>query len=212
MRKLFYLFALLFLLPLVSAQEVNQILGMLGRFGLWTVIGVAIIFVFVCIGGGVWFWKWKQKQWYLKIEFKMPRSDGRGVIAEQGKGYYDTNNGTLWVKRVGKKKEDIKAVDMRKYLQGEDIITLVGSSGNWKPVIVESFTQLIDEETGEEAHIMNIKVNMRNDKPWAITAERKHKGVWTVEKIWHEFGYIILFGINTFLVILGLGVLYYLLK
>ncbi len=142
-----------------------------------------LLFVTVLV---VWFFM--KKKWNLKIEFKMVRSDGRIIIPEWGKGRFDRDAGIIWVKRKKMKPEGIKATDIRKYLQGADTITLIGNPGNWKIVIPDSFHTVIDEETGEEAAVMEIKTDMKEDKPWAIAFERMIGETFTIQSFFSEYG------------------------
>lgn len=209
-----FFFALL-LIPFASAQVEDglaQVVGTFKSLGFWTILIIAGIFVVALIVGAILFWQWNKKKWYLKVEFKMVRSDGNAIIGEQGKGYYEHKKGICWVKRKGLKKEPIKATDMRKYLQGDNVVTAVGNTGNWKLVIPDSFLTVIDDETGEEASVMKIRVNMKEDTPWAVQTERMLLDAFSIANFWNSIKDYIGWGLVIFIVIIANAVQYYLNK
>ena len=80
-----------------------------GQFGnagswLWWVVGAFILVVFglIVLGIAIWIWHDKKK-WNLKVEIKLPRSDGKIINGEWGKGCFDAKRGVVFVKRKGVK-------------------------------------------------------------------------------------------------------------
>lgn len=213
-KHLLTLLSILFL-PLVNAQSedaFSSALDLLKGFGFWTLIIIGGIIVLGLVLVGVLFWRHQKKQWYLKVEFKLIRSDGKAVLAEWGKGFYDSKKGILWVKRPKMRKESIKATDMRLYLQGSDVVTVVGNTGNWKPVIPQSFLEVIDDTTGEVASIMQIRVDMKEDKPWAVQTERMLEDAFSIATFWNSMKDYLGWGLVIFIVIIANAVQYYLNK
>ena len=72
--------------------------GIWGTFEalIWAgLIGVPVMAVIL----GFFYWLYRRRKWNLDVEFKLPRSDGRFISAEWGKGNYDTKRGVVWLKR-----------------------------------------------------------------------------------------------------------------
>lgn len=215
MRKILTFILALTMFPFASAQS-EDVFGSafetLRGLGFWSLIVIGIIIVLALIVGGVIVWRQQKRKWYLKIEFKMIRSDGKIIVPEWGKGFYDSKKGILWVKRNKLRKEYIKATDLKLYLQGQDTITVVGNSGNWKPIIPDSFIEVIDNETGEEASMMSVRVDMREDKPWAVQTERMLEDAFSIASFWNSIKDYLGWGLVIFVTIVGQAVVYYLLK
>ena len=89
-------------------------------------ITVAIVglFALVAVGGLCW-WLWNRKKWNLKVEVKIPRSDGRFVTAEWAKGSFKAKEGHVLIKRKGVGPAAMEPFDIKKYLQGSNILTVV---------------------------------------------------------------------------------------
>ena len=97
---------------------------------LWTFFAliVAIGLGFVILGIAGWWWFFK-KRWNLKAEIKLTRSGGRLTTAEWGKAMYNAKRGVVFVKRPGMRQKaiPIPLFDIRKYLQGDNIVTFFNS-------------------------------------------------------------------------------------
>lgn len=165
------------------------------------VVGVIAI-ILICFAA--WFLLFR-KRWNLKVEFKMIRSDGRVTVPEWGKGQYDAKSGIIWLKRKGirMKKEGIKAMRLDKYLQGQNTVTVVGNPGNWRIVIPDSFLEVIDDETGEEAAIIALKTDTREDKSWSTYFERLAGQTFTIQNFMQEYGQFIGWGLILMVVIIA---------
>lgn len=164
-------------------------------------IAGGVIFI-LCLSLLAW-WIFYKRKWNLLVEFKMIRSDGRVIIPEWGKGFYDKNQGVIWLKRKFKTAEPVKAKDIRNYLQGASTVTAIGNPGNWKLVIPESFFEVEDEETGEKAAVMEIKTDTREDKPWAVQHERSAKATFTIHNFLQEYGHYLGWGFILLVIIIG---------
>lgn len=156
-----------------------------GTMAVFIITGVIIIFLLLALG--VWMFVYK-KRWNLKVEFKMVRSDGRIIIPEWGKGRYDATNGVIYLKRKRKRAEAVKAKKIEKYLQGNNTLTAVGNTGNWRLVIPDSYLDVVDDETGEEARIVNLRADTKEDKSWATNFERTAKQTFTVNSFMSQYG------------------------
>ncbi|GAH07237.1 unnamed protein product, partial [marine sediment metagenome] len=118
--------------------------GTMKSLGWILMIGIpATIFIV-----GVLWWFYKKKRWNLDVEIKLPRSDGKFIDAEWGKGFYNFKRGNVFIKRRKKKKIPMKPFDVNKYLQGSRILTVVQvGAEEYRPVLNESW------------------MDMQNDKP-----------------------------------------------
>jgi len=158
----------------------------------------------IIIGGIIWF-VYRKKIWNLDVEFKIPRSDGRLINAEWGKGSYNTKRGVVFVKRKGIAKCPMKPFDIKKYLQGSKTLTVVQVGvKDFRPVLNESWMEMIDEEPlredngeiikgedgkpiYEKAALMKIKIDNSEDQAWADQFERSAKATYSVMNLLKEY-------------------------
>lgn len=168
---------------------------------LFIVIGVVAI-ILICLAAWLLMFR---KRWNLKVEFKMVRSDGRITVPEWGKGQYDAKSGIIWLKRKGMrmKKEGVKAMRLDRYLQGQNTITVVGNPGNWRIVIPDSFLEVVDTDTGEEATVITLKTDTREDKSWSTYFERLAGQTFTIQSFMAEYGQFIGWGLILMVVIIA---------
>ncbi len=111
--------------------------------GLLLLIGTmaAIVLAIVCF---IAFVTWNRRRWNLQVEIKLPRSDGRMISAEWGKGYFNSSRGVVFIKRPGfmQPKIPLKIFDPKRYLQGDRLITVVQLSPvDYRPVLPESYLE-----------------------------------------------------------------------
>ncbi len=170
----------------------------------------AVGFALILLVGGPLSWHFYQKRkWYIQCEFKMPRSDGLFIAAEIGKAYYDGKQGVVFVKRKGLKKSALKPFDIKKFLQGEKILTVVQTGINtYVPVLPKSYIEMIDDETGEEAALMQVRVDLSESKAWRSQFEREAKGAYSIESMLLQFLPYAGWGMVIFLNFLGFSILY----
>jgi len=224
-KKLKFLLILIIILsiPLILSQEftpvnpkppsfsLDSLVFSLKKMGMLTlIIGGGLIILFL-IGGVIWFKRYQKKKWFLKVILKMPRNNGKTINTEIAKGYWDARKATLWVRRENKKKFFVKLDDIRKYLQGNEVIELEGSGVDWKPILFESYLELIDEKTGQKASIMNYSMDFSTDSNWAIASEREFINTFSLSDAIQKFGQYIAMGIMVAIVILA-EVISYILK
>lgn len=211
MKKLLSLIAL-FLVPLISADQhevsgpgFNAALDTIKSFGIWAVvIGIALL-IFLLIGVGIGWRQWQKKKWYLQVPLKMPRDGGRTINSEIAKGYWDARKATLFVKREGLfgSKFHVKLDDARQYLQGGEVIELIGSGVNWKPILPQSYLTVINEATGQEAAVMTYSMDFTKDKHWAIQSERSLVNTFSLSDIFSKLKDYIGWGLVIGIVILS---------
>lgn len=138
-----------------------------------------------------------KRRWSLKIEIKLPRSDGNIIQSEWGKGYYDAKRGVVYIKRKKLyKKIPLKIFDIRKYLQGSDTLTVIQlSPEDYRPVLPKSFleheVEYVNSETGESEFIkesvMSIEVDYGNNKAWKVAFEEASKQAYSLSTFFTQF-------------------------
>ncbi len=162
-------------------------------------------------GGGLAYWYLK-KRWNLKIEIKLPRSDGKLIQAEWGKGFYNAKRGVVLIKRKGVKAVAMQVFDVKKYLQGTDLLTVIQvAPEDYRPVLNESWTEYkvekIDKKTGEvvkdkdgkaiweKLSIIDIKVDTGLNKAWKSSWDAAAKKAYSLQSFFAQFQTPIAIGI-----------------
>lgn len=178
---------------------------------------VRMVILIVVIGGlafiilvlGIWWW-WAKKRWNLKVEVKMVRSDARVVIGEWSKGFYNAKRGVVYIKRPGKLKPfPMKVFDIRKYLQGTDLLTVVQvGPEDYRPVLNDSWESYIDDKTGEKASMLNIKVDTGLNKAWKSSFDAAAKHAYSLQSIFTQFQTPIAVGIVIICCFVGFAILW----
>ncbi len=184
---------------------IAEIWAPIAQYGIWGLVGVAILFFFVLIAGAFGIWKYQKNKWYLTVGLKMPRDGSKTIVAEMARGLWYPRKATMWVKRKGLfgSKFFVKMDDISKYLQGSDFIELIGSGIDWKPILYQSYTTMVNEETGQEASIMKYRMNFAKDKAWAIAAEREFIDTFSLSDVFNKLKDYIGWGLVIGIVILA---------
>lgn len=166
-----------------------------------TVLGGIVLLIFLYTRG--------KRKWFMKVEFKIPRSDGKIVKGEWGKGAYDIKKGVVYVKRKKKKPNALKPFDIKRYLQGDDMLTVVQVGiDDYRPVLNESYLEMVDDVTGEEAALMLIKIDTTEQKAWKESFEREAKSAYSIQSLLQQYVQYIGFGILFFMIFIGFAILY----
>lgn len=184
---------------------------------LYVLLGLVIL-IMLGIIFGIWYFR---KRWNLDVEFKLTRSDGRITNSEWGKGYYDAKKGVVFVRRptMGKfsKGVAIRIFDIRRYLQGGSIITVlqVGPE-DYRPVLNDSWTEHVsvykDDQTGEvkevKESILNIKVDSGLNKAWKSSWDAAAKKAYSISSFMSQFQTPIAIGIVIICCFVGFAILW----
>ena len=183
----------------------------------YVVLGIIVLGLLATIVGIFYF----RKRWNLQVEFKLTRNDGRITNAEWGKGLYDSKKGVVFVRRptMGKfsKGIPIKIFDIRRYLQGDSIITVlqVGPE-DFRPVLNDSWTEHVetykDDKTNEvievKESILNIKVDSGLNKAWKSSWDAAAKNAYSVKSFLQQFQVPISIGIVVICCFVGFAILW----
>lgn len=173
-----------------------------GTFGL----GVA--------GMAVWWFVKKRKNWNIKVEFKIPRNlqekngSTTGTLnKEWGKGYYDAVKGTCFIKRKGKKAVPMKPFDIKRYLSTGNILTVLQIGiEDYRPVLDESYIEVIDSETGEEGALIKAKIDTSESKSWKNSFEREAKATYSIKNWIAEHGGLVAMGLVLMMNLIGFSI------
>lgn len=158
-----------------------------------------------------------KKKWNLSVEFKLTRSDGRITNSEWGKGFYNSKRGVVMVKRPKGRAVPIPIFDIRRYIQGSRIITVVQvGPEDFRPVLNDSWTEHVqtykNDETGEikevKESILNIKVDSGLNKAWKSSWEGAAKNAYSIRSFFSQFQTPIAIGIVILCCFVGFAILW----
>lgn len=150
-----------------------------------------------------------KKKWFLKVVFLIPRSDGTIIQGEIGKGSYDARRGVVLIKRRKKKATAMKPFDVKRFLLGSELLTVVQVGiEDYRPVLQESYLEMVDDETGEEAAIMKTKIDTSESKSWKQSFERETKNAYSIQTLLQQYAQFIGFGILFFMIFVGFAILW----
>lgn len=171
--------------------------------------GIAIVFLL----GGISYWYFK-KRWNLKVEIKLPRSDGRIIQGEWGRGFYNAKKGVVFIRRKGRGFGSVpmQVFDVKKYLQGSDLLTVIQvAPEDYRPVLNDCWSEYksekIDERTGEvlkdekgnilyeKLAILDIQVDSGLNKPWKSAWDAAAKKAYSLQSFFTQFQTPIAIGI-----------------
>ena len=189
--------------------------GVVGLIILLIIIGVVVL-TLVGFGG---FFIWNKKRWNLKVEIKLPRSDGKIINGEWGKGFFHSKQGVVYIKRPGfwQKKIPLKIFDPKRYIQGSDLITVIQLSPiDYRPVLPKSFLsckgKYIDDETKEvtwvDEAVMDIECDTGASKAWQEQFEAASKKAYSLQSFLNQFQTPIAIAIVLVAVFVGIAALW----
>lgn len=202
----------------MASDFLGGILGSLGGnslTGLFFILIIGVFTILICAGILFYFLK-KRKSWNIDVEFKIPRSlkqnkdrelDG-STQAEWGKGAYDSRSGVVWLKRKGVKKVPMKPFDVKRFLQGKKILTVVQVGiEDYKPVLPESYI-MMEDENGVEAALVKIRIDTTSSKAWRNTFEREAKSTYSITNWLRENAMYVGIGLILIMNFVGFAILW----
>lgn len=178
-------------------------------------VGAAIligVFALAIIGSLIWWFAVKRKNWNIAVNFKIPRdvrelNDGEivGTInKERGKGYYNSKQGVVYVKRKGKRPVPMKPFDIKRYLSANSELDVIQVGlEDYRPILDESYLQLVDDETGEEAALLKIKTDISGSKSWRNQFERDNKATYSIMSFLQQHGEKLIWGLIIMIILVG---------
>ena len=185
-------------------------IGGMGGFVSAAIYILAGTLVLVMCGGIIWYIIKRKKGYNILVEFKIPRSDGKFLTAEWGKGFYDLKRGVVYVKRNKQKPVPIEPFEVSKYLQGtSNILTVVQIAPDYYlPVLPESFLEMEDDKTNEKATLIKFASDFTKSKSWKNSFERETKQAYTIMNLLRDYAPMIGIGIILFMNFAGFAILY----
>ncbi len=186
-----------------------------GLMFMFILIGVIVLILIAVFGTLIW----NKKRWNLKVEIKLPRSDGKIINGEWGKGYFNSKQGVVYIRRPGfmQPKIPLKIFDPKRYLQGADLITVIQLSPvDYRPVLPDSFLECevkyIDEKTGkvyyQKESIMNIECDTGVSKAWQVAFDAAAKKAYSLSSFFQQFQTPIAIAITLVAVFVGIAALW----
>ncbi len=189
--------------------------GTVGMIIILIVVGIVVLLIFGVIGYLIW----NKKRWNLKVEIKLPRSDGRIINGEWGKGYFNSKQGVVYIKRPGafQPKIPLKIFDPKRYLQGTDLLTVIQLSPvDYRPILPTSFLEYQvehkDDKTGKVSLVKEAVMEMECDtgasKAWKTAFEAAAKKAYSLQSFFTQFQTPIAIAIVLVAVFVGIAALW----
>ena len=170
-----------------------------------------------CVGGLWWFFK-KKKSYNIKVEIKIPRNikqiedgDGLRVIGtlnkEWAKGFYNAKQGVVYIKRKGKKPVPMKPFDIKQFLSTGNILTVMQIGiEDYRPILDESYIEVVDSETGDEGALINAKIDTSESKSWKNSFEREANLTYSIKNWISEHGGLVAMGLVLMMNAIGFSI------
>lgn len=188
--------------------------GAVGLIMIMIIIGMVVLIVVGFFGLMIW----NKKRWNLKVEIKLPRSDGRIINGEWGKGYFNAKRGVVYIKRpgLGQRKMALQIFDPKRYLQGSDLITVIQlSPTDYRPVLPKSFLKCdviyIEEDGTEKTQneaVINIECDTGASKAWQTAFASASKKAYSLQSFFQQFQTPIAIAIVLVSVFVGIAALW----
>ena len=187
----------------------------MGLMFLMFIIGVIVLLTIVPVAYMIW----NKKRWNLKVEIKLPRSDGKIINGEWGKGFFHSKRGVVYIKRPGfnQPKLPLKIFDPKRYLQGSNLLTVIQLSPvDYRPVLPDSFlehtAEYKDEKTGKitevQESILKIKCDTGHSKAWQVSWDAATKKAYSLQSFMNQFQTPIAVGFVVVCVFVGIAALW----
>lgn len=167
-----------------------------------------IVIVVVGLLIGLAIWQYKRKKWNMKIRVKLPRSDGKIILDDDAKGYWDADNGWIVIKRKGYKPVQTKPIDPKKWLKGKDVVTVIQVGPEDYIIATEDSYKIVKDENGNDIAIMDVVADVGKRKTWRNYTERMGKRTFTIKRFWDEHQGQIILAIVVFVIFLGFAILW----
>jgi len=182
-------------------SKVGDYIGIAGKWVFW----IILILIILGILGGAAIWARKRKKWNLRVEIKLPRSDGKIINSEKAKGFYDTKAGFVSLKRKSIAPIDMKPFNVSKYLQGTNYLEVLQvGPDDFIPILPKSYTIITKSDAKPEEQkrfaLLDIHGDMGERKQWASNAMESALNRFTLKNFLkrHEFAItitIVMFGL-----------------
>jgi len=197
-----------------GTEFLGNFFGMEGGFNFSGMVGTTIAIILGLIGLGIaglflWWILVKKTNWNLKVIIFVPRSQGNFMNVKFAKGCYSTKRGAVLIKRSMKKPVPMAPFNIKDCLLGENklFVIQVGAE-KYVPVINDSYMELFDDETNEQAAKIKAIVEDLESKSWKNSFERDSKTAYTIINLLKDYAPYISIGLVIFLWGLQFVILY----
>ena len=197
-------------------QYISGFTGGFATVGYATLIIVGIVVAIILLLLGVWaFWYFK-KRFNLDVEIKLPRSDGKLVMGEWGKGLFNPKRGVVLIKRPKKSPVAMKVMDIKRYLQGNTLLSVVQvGPEQFLPVLNDSYQEYIVEYIDEKGNtieqkeaIINLKLDIGEYKAWQTSWDSASKRAYSLSSFFQQFQTPIAIAIVLVAVFVGFAIIW----
>ena len=177
------------------------------KFGVWgIIIVVTLVLVLVAV-----LWAKKRKKWNLRVEIKLPRSNGEIINSEKAKGYYDTKQGFVSLKRKGISPIDMKPFNTSKYLQGTNFLEVLQiGPDDYLPILPKSYKIITKSNAveGEQKRfaLLEIEGDLGERKAWASNAAESAINRFTLKNFLGKHQFAISIMIIMFALFIGFAI------
>ena len=198
------------------SQTINAIGGGASKTLTGIIIVVVVVVVLLLICGGIFLWWFTRKRYNLRVEIKMTRSDSAVTLGEWGKGLFDAKKGVVWIKRAKTRAIPMKVIDIRRYLQGNDLLTVIQvGPEDFRPVKNDSWSEHVVEYEDDKGQIieqkesiLNIKVDTGLNKPWKSAWDSAAKRAYSLASFLQQYATPISIAIVIIAVFVGFAVVW----
>ncbi len=190
----------------------GDFLGPLKELGYSAITWIIIVIIGIIILVGLGFlgrYFYKKKKWNLRVEVKLPRSDGKIIGSEKAKGYFNAREGIVDIKRKGMKVVGTKPFDVRKYLQGTNYLEVIQiGPEEYIPILPKSYTKITNEKDGKIKALLEIEADLGKQRTWKTYFERVAKDRFTLSGFLDKHWRAIEMGILFFVIFLGFAIIW----
>ena len=175
--------------------------------------------VLIACAVGVWWFIKKRRPYNLKVEVKIPRNIKEvkyknGTIRvigtlnkEWARGFYNAKQGVVYIKRKHKKPVAMKPFDIKQFLSTGNILTVLQIGiEDYRPVLDESYIEVVDSETREEGALIKAKIDTSESKSWKNSFEREAKLTYSIKNWVSEHGGLVAMGLVLLMNLIGFSI------
>jgi hypothetical protein len=182
----------------------------------WIAIIIGVVLVVSIILSLIIWWRFSKSKYNLRVEVKIPRSDGQIILAEWAKGGFNAKRGVVYIKRDKMAAVAMKVIDIRRYLQGNDLLTVIQvGPEDYRPVLNDSWTSHIVEYEDEKGNIeqikesiLNIKIDTGEYKAWKSAWDSAAKRAYSLSSFLTQFATPIAIAIVLIACFIGFAILW----
>ena len=130
------------------------------------------------------------------------------ILSDAAKGYWDSQNGWIVIKRKGFKKVVTHPIDPKIWLKGRNFATLIQIGPEDFIIAEESSYNIVKDVNGKEIAIMDIVADVGKRKTWKNYTERMGKNAFTLKGWAEKHQFAISLAIVIFCMFLGFAILW----